>query len=84
MKMQLDIPLNIFAPMINNDSILDVRPPRRINQRRKHRKQRNARRLYRERNQLINNQDTLNRIETLPVQNTNDRMINWFFNGSFI
>jgi len=80
--MPLNIPLNIFAPTFNNDGILDIRPSRRINQRRRQRKQRNASRMYRERNQLINNEDTLNRIETLSIQITNDPLIDGFFNGS--
>ena len=80
--------LNTFAPIIHNDGILNTRHSR-INKIRKRRKQRNASRMYRERNQYINNEDVLNRIETLPiqhtnVQHTNDLLIDWFFNGSFL
>ena len=81
-KMSSNRPLNIFVPMINNDEILGIRSSRRINQRRRHRKQRNVSRMYRERNQPINNEDILNRIETLSIQITNDPLVDGFFNGS--
>ncbi len=80
--MPLNKPLNIFASIINNNRILDIQPSRRIYQRRRHRKQRNASRMYRECNQLINNEDTLNRIKPLSRQITNDPLIDRFFNGS--
>ena len=71
------MPSKNSSTTIDNDDILDIRSSRII-QRRKNRKQR----MYRERNQHINNEDTLNRIETLPIQNANDPLTDWFFNGS--
>ncbi len=49
---------------------------------RQDRRRRRQNRTYQRRVQLINNKDTLNRILTLPIQVSNDSLINEFFNGS--
>ncbi len=79
--MSSSIPLNSFVPVINNGGLFGTRSLRNINQRR-HKRQRNVNRVYQRCVQKINNEDTLNRIENLPTQITNDTLINEFFNGS--
>jgi len=69
-------PFNIFTSIVNNGGeILETR----LNERR-HNRQRKRR--YQSRAQFINNQEILNRIESLSQQITSDSFLDQFFNGS--
>ncbi|RIA98884.1 hypothetical protein C1645_812203 [Glomus cerebriforme] len=78
-------PITVLPLFINN-----VRSTRNVYQRRRNQlaRQRYANRIYRrvrrhtQLNVSINNEDILNRIVNLPLQTTNDPLINQFFNGS--
>ncbi|RIA98885.1 hypothetical protein C1645_843009 [Glomus cerebriforme] len=77
-------PLTVLPLLINN---VGMRPSRNVNQRRQRRRnqlQRNMNRIYRNQVQYepINNDDTLKRIANLPLQVTNDPLIDQFFNGT--
>ncbi|CAI2164045.1 17814_t:CDS:2 [Funneliformis geosporum] len=60
---------------INNGRILSIRSQRSINQRRRNRCRRQRNANY----QFINNEDTINRITSLPTQVVNDEYINGKF-----